>query len=204
MANSTVLTVKQQRFVDEYVICLNGTEAARRAGYKGNDTTLAVEASRLIRNAKVSRRVNELLAEFAMPANEVLSQLSDIARSDIADAMDGFGGIDPIEAKRRGKSQLIKRLKTKVTTVTEKDGTERETVETEIEMHDKLSALQALAKFHNLTNIVKVEVDFKVEIIALLKEGKVTPDDVITEVGYDLAQDIFIAAGLPEYAGGEE
>ena len=204
MANSTVLTVKQQRFVDEYVICLNGTEAARRAGYNGNDTTLAAEASRLIRNAKVSRRVNELLAEFAMPANEVLSQLSDIARSDIADAMDGFGGIDPIEAKRRGKSQLIKRLKTKVTTVTEKDGTERETVETEIEMHDKLSALQALAKFHNLTNIVKVEVDFKVEIIALLKEGKVTPDDVITEVGYDLAQDIFIAAGLPEYAGGEE
>ena len=30
---STLLTPKQQKFVQEYVVCLNGTEAARRARY---------------------------------------------------------------------------------------------------------------------------------------------------------------------------
>ena len=29
----TALTARQARFVDEYVICMNATEAARRAGY---------------------------------------------------------------------------------------------------------------------------------------------------------------------------
>ena len=33
------LTPKQQRFVSEYLKTGNATEAARRAGYKGNDNT---------------------------------------------------------------------------------------------------------------------------------------------------------------------
>jgi hypothetical protein len=35
------LTFEQQRFVTEYLTAGNATEAARRAGYKRNDVTLA-------------------------------------------------------------------------------------------------------------------------------------------------------------------
>ena len=45
------LTPKQARFVEEYLIDLNGKQAAIRAGYSPG--TAEVQASRLLRNAKV-------------------------------------------------------------------------------------------------------------------------------------------------------
>ncbi len=45
----------QVRFVEEYLIDLNRTAAYRRAGYKGEGNTAYVNASRLLRNAKVSQ-----------------------------------------------------------------------------------------------------------------------------------------------------
>jgi phage terminase small subunit len=194
------LTAKQKRFIDEYVICLNGTEAARRAQYDGDDATLAVIASQNLRKLNISRAIGERLEQFAMPANEVLSQLTDIARDDITDALNAFGGIDIGEAKRRGKSHLIKRYKTKVTTITDKDGSEKEIIETEIEMYDRLAALQTLAKYHDLTNTIKVE-DWRSEIIALLKEGKVSPERVVEDLGYEIAQELFITAGVSSDSG---
>lgn len=195
------LTGKQARFVDEYIICLNGTEAARRAGYKGENYTLASVASENLRKPNISRAIGERLDALAMPANEVLSQLTDIARDDISDAMNSMGALDVSEAIRRGKSHLIKRFKTKVTTITEKDGTEKEIIETEIEMHDRLAALQTLAKYYDLTNTIKVE-DWRSEIIALIRDGKVRQDQVEEELGYDVAQELFITAGISSASDG--
>src|SRR5262245_51228030 len=49
------LSPKQVRFVQEYLIDLNGTMAYRAAGYKArNDNVAAVNASNLIRNSKVA------------------------------------------------------------------------------------------------------------------------------------------------------
>jgi len=45
------LTPKQARFVEAYTG--NATEAARLAGFKGDDATLAVQGGRLLRNAQV-------------------------------------------------------------------------------------------------------------------------------------------------------
>lgn len=45
------LTTKQQKFLDAYAG--NATEAARLAGYTGNDQTLAVTGSRLLKNAQI-------------------------------------------------------------------------------------------------------------------------------------------------------
>lgn len=193
---SEKLTGKQDRFVNEYIVCLNGTEAHKRAGYEGTDNTHAVEASRLLRNPKIIRAIGERTAQYAMSANEVLAQLTDIARNDIGDVMNSFGGIDISEAMRRGKSNQIKRYKSKVTTITEKDGTEREIVETEIELHDRQTALNTLAKYHDLTNTIKVE-DWHSEIIALLREGKVSQDELLEEFEPDVIEGLLISAGLP-------
>ena len=45
----------------------------------------AEEAYRLLRNAQVRARIDERLAEVAMTANEVLSELSDIGRAEWRD-----------------------------------------------------------------------------------------------------------------------
>lgn len=49
----TNLTPKQQRFVDEYLVDLNATEAYKRAGYKGTGRTAENNASRMLGNAGV-------------------------------------------------------------------------------------------------------------------------------------------------------
>jgi len=51
------LTAKQERFVAIYAG--NGTQAAKAAGYEGSDDTLAVTASKLLRNAKVRDAISK-------------------------------------------------------------------------------------------------------------------------------------------------
>lgn len=197
------LTGKQKRFADEYIVCLNATESCRRAGYSGDDATLAVIGSQNLRKPNIIAYIDERLNQFAMPANEVLIHLTDIARGDMSDAMNNIGGVDPLEAVRRGKSHLIKRFKTKTTIIagkTEDDGMEIH--ETEIEMYDRLKALELLAKYHDITNKVKV-VDWRDELLQLYREGKITPEQIKVELGDDLATEFFKSAGVATLTGGE-
>jgi hypothetical protein len=54
------LTPRQLRFVEEYLVDLNATEAYKRAGYTArNDNVAAANASALIRNHKVSAAIQE-------------------------------------------------------------------------------------------------------------------------------------------------
>lgn len=54
------LTAKQQRFVDEYLIDLNATQAYIRAGYAvKNEDTAAAASSNLLRNIKVKEAIQE-------------------------------------------------------------------------------------------------------------------------------------------------
>lgn len=191
-------------FVDHYIVCMNGTEAARLAQYSGDDATLAATASRLLRNDKVLREVSNRLDKYAMSANEVLIRLTDMARGDVGDALNSMGGIDPLEAKRRGKSHLIKRFKTKSVTTTSRDGKEdTDMYEAEVEMYDAQAALTTLMKFHGLLiDRVKHE-DWRTDIIALLKEGKLTEDQLRDELGTELAEELFITSGIRSVNAGE-
>ena len=55
------LTAKQQRFCDEYLIDLNATQAAIRAGY--SKKTAAQAAARLLTNVKVQEYIEKRMAE---------------------------------------------------------------------------------------------------------------------------------------------
>ena len=57
------LTAKQERFVSEYLIDLNATRAAIRAGYAKSGAS--VEGTRLLANAKVAAAVQKALEERA-------------------------------------------------------------------------------------------------------------------------------------------
>ncbi len=52
------LSPNQQRFCEEYVVDLNGTQAAIRAGYSANSAEM--QASRLLTNDKVKSEVKRL------------------------------------------------------------------------------------------------------------------------------------------------
>jgi phage terminase small subunit len=79
------LTPKQQRFVDEYLVDLNATQAAIRAGYSRK--TAHSCGPRMLENADVARAVAEAQAARAervhIKADDVLRELARIAFSDI-------------------------------------------------------------------------------------------------------------------------
>lgn len=145
------LTPMQEAFVSHYLILGNGTAAARKAGYSGEDNGLAVTASENLRNPKIVRALRARMDNtLVMQADEVLLHLTDIGRGDVGDVTVN-GNIDIAEAIRRGKSHLIKRLKTKTTVIDGgKDGGDREIHETEIEMYSRQEALNQLGRFYAL------------------------------------------------------
>ena len=79
------LTAKQQRFVDEYLIDLNATQAAIRAGY--SKKTAQVQSARLLSNVMVSAAVAKGMesrsARTGITQDMVLRELAKIGFSDI-------------------------------------------------------------------------------------------------------------------------
>lgn len=137
------------------------------------------------------------MAENAMTAAEVLYHLTYIARGDIQDVVDTSGNLDMNKAVEAGKSNLIKRIKQKSITTSDKDGEGSDVFETETEVYDRLKALELLARYHDLINKSTVRVtDWRDEIIELLRTGKVTPDEVLEELGVSLAEELFKSAGV--------
>jgi phage terminase small subunit len=57
--NLETLNAKQIRFADFYIESGNATESYLKAGYTVERTTAEVNASRLLRNAKVKEYINE-------------------------------------------------------------------------------------------------------------------------------------------------
>lgn len=150
------LSKKQQAFINEYLLDFNATRAAERAGYKGNDNTLAVTGHDLLRNPKIEEVIRQRLKEKAMLADEVLMRLAEQARANIADFLsrgqdDGPLVIDLDQAALLGKLHLVKKVKQRVFHHFNEDGelTSME-VRAEVELHDAQKALELLGKHHGL------------------------------------------------------
>lgn len=83
------LTAKQQRFVEEYLIDLNATQAAIRAGY--SEKTAASQGQRLLNNVEIASAVS--VAQMArskrteITQDRVLAELAKIGFSDIRKAV---------------------------------------------------------------------------------------------------------------------
>lgn len=76
------LTLKQQRFADEYIISGNATEAAIKAGYSSKYAN--TNASKLLQNTTIKfyidERLDELKSEKVADQQEVLEYLTSVMR----------------------------------------------------------------------------------------------------------------------------
>ena len=146
LANSSLegLTQKQRMFVIHYAASSNAVRAAEQAGYGGSYGTLRSIASENLTKPNIREAVNSLLADSVMSETEALARLSDEARSDIGDFFDadesGYIRLNLHEAKAKGLSHLLKRVKTKNATTTDKEGNETHRQEIEFEMYDAQAA----------------------------------------------------------------
>ena len=127
------LTAKQKRFCDEYLIDLNATQAAIRAGY--SPKTACEQASRLLANVKVQDEIAIEMAERSkrtgINQDRVLMEIAKMAFVNIDDVID----LDTAKVKRTATKEdlaCIQSVKIKPTEF----GTERE-----IKLCDKKSNL---------------------------------------------------------------
>ena len=111
MAN---LTPKQQRFVEEYLIDLNATQAAIRAGYSektaqqmGSENLLKPVIAKAIQEAQ-----NKRTEQTQIDAAYVLKRLVEIDQMDVLDIMDDNGNVKPIKDWPKTWRQYISNIET--------------------------------------------------------------------------------------------
>lgn len=139
---------RQQVFIDEYLKCFNGSEAARRAGY--SEKSARQTASDLLAIPYISEQIQSRLDEVHMSADEALKLTADIARGDIGELLDNNGLLDIRLAKNNGKTKLLRKIKQKTVTRIGKtdDDDDVEVTEIEFEMYPADSALEKILKVH--------------------------------------------------------
>lgn len=81
------LNERQRLFIDEYIIDLNATQAAIRAGY--SERTARSQGQRLLTNVDIKKAIEERLQEktdeLIMKQDEILVRLSEQARREAVD-----------------------------------------------------------------------------------------------------------------------
>lgn len=111
MAN---LTPKQQRFVEEYLIDLNATQAAIRAGY--SPRTANEQGAQNLAKLSVAEAIAEAQAEreerTKIDADYVLKRLVEIDQMDVLDIMDDDGNVKPIKDWPKIWRQYISNIET--------------------------------------------------------------------------------------------
>jgi phage terminase small subunit len=92
------LTDKQEMFCREYLVDLNATQAAIRAGY--SDKTANRIAAQLLSKLDIEKRIQELMNDrserLEITADYVLNRLVEIDQMDVLDILHDDGGIKPI------------------------------------------------------------------------------------------------------------
>ena len=103
------LTPRQSRFVDEYLLEPNATQAAIKAGYSKNGASAA--AARLLANVKVQQVLQERMDDRSqrtqVDADYVLHRLHCIDQLDILDILDDAGNVRPVREWPKAWRQSI-------------------------------------------------------------------------------------------------
>lgn len=152
------LTAKQKRFVEEYLIDLNATQAYIRAGYKNYDSA-GVEANKTLNNPKIKQEIDAAMAERSkrtgVNQDRVVNELAKIAFVNIGDVVDLDTGMVKETATKEDLA-CIQSIKIKPGEF----GDERE-----IKFYDKKGTLELLGKHLGMfKDKVELEADMELNI----------------------------------------
>lgn len=139
------LTPKQKRFVAEYLVDLNATAAAKRAGY--SEKTACEQAARLLANVKVQTAVQEAKQarqkRTEITQDMVLRETAKLAFFDIRKMFDKDG--KPLDISKLDDDTAAALVGLDVHDVADNDGNYVGFVK-KYKMADKLKALELLGK----------------------------------------------------------
>lgn len=147
MAKKAKLTEKQQRFVDEYLIDLNATQATIRAGYSVK--TANEQGSQNLAKLSIQQAIAEQMAERSkrtgINQDRVVLELAKIALVKMTDIVDSQGRIKSDASP--DDLACIESVKYK-----ESESDTGSSVEREVKIASKLKALELLGKHLGMWN----------------------------------------------------
>ena len=151
---------KRARFVSEYLIDRNATQAAIRAGY--SPKTAKAQGSRLLTYADVRRKVGQetekQLERKRLTADEVMEAIARVVRADVRDLFDDAGNLKPIKQLTAEQASLLAGLEIIKKNAEAGDG-KIDTVH-KVKLKDVSRYVEMAAKhFALLTDVVKVSTD---------------------------------------------
>lgn len=136
------LNEKQARFAKEYLVDLNATQAAIRAGY--SEKTAKMQGSRLMTNDDVSAEVQRLIASreqrTEITADRVVKELAHIAFSDITEIVSGGAGAVLYVQELSSLPEHVRRCIAEVSETQGPDGSGT----LKVKLHSKVQALRML------------------------------------------------------------
>ena len=162
------MTKKQKRFCEEYLIDLNATQAAIRAGY--SPKSAGDTGSEILKYPDVRAYVDKLLAEQSVRtgviADRVIRELAKVAFVKATDVIDTDTGNVRDDATDNDRA-CIAAVKVKRVNGADFDSTERE-----IRLCDKVKALELLGKHLGLfEDNINVDVNGAVKIVDDIEDG---------------------------------
>jgi len=141
------LTDKQEMFCREYLIDLNATQAAIRAGY--SEKTARASGCENLTKPDIQSRISELKAQrndrIEVDADYVLKRLFDIDQMDVLDILNDDGGLKMVHEWPKVWRTTLSGLDI-LTTVTNFDETTTENILKKIKWPDKVKNLELLGK----------------------------------------------------------
>lgn len=174
------LNPKQRKFVDEYLVDCNATQAAIRCGYSPKNAD--VSGPRLLGNvgikAEVERRLAARADRFEVQADEVLRKLLQIANADIRKAYDAEGNAIPVHQLPDELALTLAGVEIEEHVVMSEDedgGPAKFKVgqTKKLKLNDRLRALELLGKNLKLfTEKVDVTVKGTIEVVNSYMEGE--------------------------------
>ena len=156
------MTAKEERFCEEYLVDLNATQAAIRAGYSVK--TAYSSGQRLLKKVETRARIEELKAlrsrRTGITAERVLEELAKISFVKATDVID----VETAKVKENATPEdlaCISSVKLKV--IPTEDGN---IVEREVKLADKTKSLELLGKHLGLfTDKVNLSAEVGVKIV---------------------------------------
>jgi phage terminase small subunit len=177
-----MLTHKQARFVEEYLIDLNGKQAAVRAGYSAKSAE--VQASRLLRNTAVQAALGEAMQARSqrteVTADRVVAELAKLAFADMRDYWPRPG--ETIDLHRLDEDRTAAVEEISISETVDPAGVLHR--RTRLKLHDKKRALDSLARHLGMFVDRQVaESSFEYRVRNMTTEERMALVDEILEKG---------------------
>jgi len=171
---------KRERFVDEYLVDLNATQAAIRAGY--SPKCAEVQGTRLLRDARVKAAVRigkgEALERVNLKADRVLRELARVGFSDVRHLFKDDGTVIPLRELPPAVSASIASVEVVLKNAAAGDGVVDRVLK--IKLWDKNRALNDLAR-HFALLVDRVEVSGDVTLTAKIAAARARGAKLLAE-----------------------